>query len=245
LNGWVIPFFGAEQVPYTIIWSLSVEETAYALLGLSTLWGVRGIRLALFGLLSGTVAFRVLVVLTGIVDLYDLYFFVPARLDGIALGGLAVLGSLGRFERLQPLLYVGAPATLSLIWTFQFVRVQNPFVSLIGYLVFALACSLWVLLIAQRASSLKAYPIGRSLTIPLISFGQLSYFVYLFHLFMLEGLRLLQAKAWIPPLSFWSAVMMTCLFTHGLAWLSWRFFESPFIEQGKKFAIIIRQRRSS
>ncbi len=99
LNGWVIPFLGHEAVPFTITWSLSVEETAYILLAVSCILAPRGLSRMLVTFLIVAITVRVAVIITGVFDLYDLYFFVPARLDSIALGGF---GALGYYRGLPP-----------------------------------------------------------------------------------------------------------------------------------------------
>lgn len=235
LNGWTIPFIGYGKVPNTITWSLSVEETAYALLGMASVAGLGGIRRMLVALLLLAVGVRLLVLATGVLDLADLYYFVPARLDGIALGGLAALGAFDGLARHRHMLWLFTCLTLGLIWYYQYTEVSSWFMALVGYQLFALACTGWVAGLVRAPS-----PPGRSGSTLVnragelvAGFGQVSYFVYLFHMFVLEGLRVLVVTHLLPPLTFWQAVLATVVLTYVAASFSWRQFEEPLIQKGR------------
>lgn len=236
LNGWTIPFLGYGQVPFTITWSLSVEETAYSLLGFSCLWLVRGLRVMLITLLLVSIVVRFTAVLTGWMGLYEIYFFVPARLDGIALGGLGALGYFQWVACRRAARWWAGLLTIGLIWIFQFVTVHEPIMAILGYFTFALACGIWVTSLSLRHPSAVRFPTlrvthwaGRFST----HFGQLSYFIYLFHLFVLEGLLIIQRILNIDTINFWTAVSICAIITYLLAVVSWHTFEAPIIHRGR------------
>lgn len=239
MNGWTIPFIGYGQVPFTIAWSLSVEETAYALLGFSCLWFLRGLRTMLISLLLVSIAVRLSAVFSGWMGSYELYFFVPARLDGIALGGLGALGYFGWVANQKHTSRWAGLLTIGLIWSFQFVKLSEPIMPLIGYAAFALVCGIWVTSLSTQPSGTSHTARPRPWTWPsraTAHFGQLSYFVYLFHIFVLEGIRLLQGLFQIAPLNYWLAVLLATLITYACANLSWLAFEAPLIQRGREHA---------
>jgi peptidoglycan/LPS O-acetylase OafA/YrhL len=239
LNGWTIPFLGYERVPYTITWSLSVEETAYVLLGAASFLGFAGIRLMLFGLLFVSIFTRAFVMVTGALDFFDLFFFVPARLDGIALGGLAALGLFDRVVRYRVTRWFTALSTLTLVWVYQYTPLQSPFMPLAGYTLFALSCSLWVACIGlsvKKVAASKPNWFVSGLVATTASFGKLSYFIYLFHMFVLEGIRFMTTSGLAPALTYWQALLAASFVTYAVAVLSWRFLEAPLIQKGRLLA---------
>lgn len=237
LNGWTIPFIGFDNVPYGITWSLSVEETAYLLLGLASLAAGRRLQFMLLSFLSVSILLRIVVVATDAFDLFELYFFVPARLDAIALGGVGALGWYGRLTGLKYTLHVAAIAMVALIWSFQYVPLRDPVMPLFGYAFFGLVCAILVthLGLARPAQEENSRSIALLPVKIVARFGKLSYFIYLFHLFVLAGL--MQVQDWAPDLTitYWSAVSLTCAITFGLASISWRSFENPLIRHSKSW----------
>jgi peptidoglycan/LPS O-acetylase OafA/YrhL len=238
LNGWTIPFLGYGTVPYTIAWSLSVEETAYILLGLACFAHRRGLRVALLSFLLVAPLVRAAALLGGWFDPADLYFFVPARLDSIALGGLAALAAPRRSLPPWTALVAGA-AMFGLIWIFQYTRVSDPRLILVGYTAFGVVTSLFVLAVglepgARTAAAPAAWHAAlRPLRNTVATFGKLSYFIYLFHLFVLEGLLVVQRGLQLA-LGFWTALALATAIVFGLAALSWKYFEYPLIRKGRE-----------
>lgn len=236
LNGWTIPVYGYEGVPYTITWSLSVEEFAYIILGLSALRGATGLKQALAAFLVIAPLTRVAAVGTGWIDSFDLYFFVLARLDSIALGGLAASGAFDTLIQRRGARLAAGLGMAALIFAFQFVNIRNPVMPLVGYLVFALVTAVFVAGLSHPASEASAdsnagpiaHVIARTRALA-VEFGQLSYFIYLFHMFALECLRLVAPWLW-----FWPAVALAALMTFVAARVSWRWFEAPLIARGRR-----------
>jgi peptidoglycan/LPS O-acetylase OafA/YrhL len=242
LNGWTIPFLGANTVPFTITWSLSVEETAYLVLGLSCLAGRRALRVALLAMLVGAPLLRVAVATGGWFAPENLYYFVPARLDSIALGGLAAISAAGQqFRRWQAPL--AGCAVFALIWLFQFVRISDPRLYLVGYTVFGIATAALVsgLAAADVARARSRMPTQRGAVQAALafaaggvaSFGKFSYFIYLFHLFVLEAILHVQRMAG-ARLGYWQALTLACAVVFALAAVSWKYFEYPLIRKGRE-----------
>lgn len=232
LNGWTIPVYGYAGVPYTITWSLSVEEFAYIVLGLAAMRGAAGVRQALAVFLVVAPLTRAAAVATGWIDPFDLYFFVLARLDSIALGGLAATGLFDALVRRRGATLAAGLGMLSLIWAFQFINIRHPLMPLAGYLVFAVATASFVAAVAlPRSDRIQVSNAGppKRIRALAVEFGQMSYFIYLFHMFVLEILRVVAAG-----LGFWTAMTLASLLTFLAARLSWRWFEAPLIAQGRR-----------
>jgi peptidoglycan/LPS O-acetylase OafA/YrhL len=170
----------------------------------------------------------------GWLDLYALYFFVPARLDSIALGGLGSFGYYGYLQRSRLIGCFAGIAALIMVWAFQYIPLRNPVMPLIGYLVFGFILSVFVAWLAVQPLT----GTRKSLTYILVRlaapFGKLSYFIYLFHMFVLEALLALGGRFEnFPVLGFWSALLASASIAYGLAVVSWKYFEHPLIMRSK------------
>jgi len=241
LNGWTIPWLGYGAVPYMITWSLSVEETAYLILGLSSLAGPRGIRMALLAFVVGAPLVRVAVLVLHPFSLSDLYFFVPARLDAIAYGGLAGFGYYGKWPAKPWMRAASGAAMAILIVLFEAVPVGSPLMVLLGYPVFCLVAAMFVASFAAAGDASApargwAGRAARRVGGSVVAFGRVSYFIYLFHLFVLEALLYLQRRNPQLVLGFWQALPIATVVAFALALLSWRVFEQPLIRYGRRVA---------
>lgn len=65
------------------------------------------------------------------------------------------------------------------------------------------------------------------------SVGLVSYFMYLFHLFIIEGLLLLSERMGIA-FGFWGAFLLASALTYVAGLVSWRVFEEPLIRLGSR-----------
>ncbi|MBS0576286.1 MAG: acyltransferase [Proteobacteria bacterium] len=234
LTAWLIPYFGREGVPYDITWSVSVEEFAYLTLGLFCLANLRhGARLRpfLWVLVVLPLVLRAWVALARPFDPLLLYFFVPARLDSIAFGGLIALGagsSLTSRALARPLAI--AAVFVSLIG-FSVLTRHNLWVQSVGYSVFAICAALLV-----GALSRYRGPLRNPLLRALAGIGRISYFVYLFHMFVV-GLLMTHALAFVPrALGYWGMFALIVAVTCAAGAVSWRWFEKPLIERGRQLA---------
>lgn len=229
LNGWAIPLLGIDGVPYLIAWSLSVEEFSYLVFGLAALALSRGLVVAvcLFLIVANGLRWSTLAL-----DLFEpsyLYFFVPARLDAIAFGGL---GALGFYRSLTNKAWCGPVAgwmTLLLVVLFQWAGgIGGWFLPAFGYALFGFSCGVWVTCLAHGQGPQN---IGLRLAVRLLApFGKLSYFIYLFHLFVLEAIRIVSSRMGVD-LQFWTAMLCAIPICFLLARVSWRHFEYPLIRR--------------
>jgi peptidoglycan/LPS O-acetylase OafA/YrhL len=160
------------------------------------------------------------------------YMLMPARADALMLGVLAALAVRDRrirafCERRRGVLY-GMVGTLSLGvlgMAFGHELVGSPGMVLFGYSLLALLyVTVLVLAVTVREDEL----VGRLLrSRPLRSTGVLAYGLYLMHL-PVVGLTSLV----VGPQSLVGAVALVATFL--LAWLSWKYFEEPFVRRGHR-----------
>ncbi len=228
LNGWLIPILGVDQVPFTITWSLSVEEFAYLALGLAAMGSQGMLRSMVLAFVVVAVAVRLAVLAAGWFPLELLYYFVPARLDAIAFGGLGALGLYASFFSARGATLAAGIATFGLMLAFHWAKAEPWFLPALGYSLFGLACGAWVTGLA--ASAAPAGPLVRVLA----SIGRLSYFIYLFHMFFLEGLRWVQVPLFGRELPYWLALAIATTACYLVARVSWRLLEAPLIRRGRR-----------
>ena len=217
LTGWYVAVWGDDAVPYTITWSLSVEEFAYVAFGLLAWLSRRQFPFLL-------VAFCILPVLLRLYLLTEtqigIYFFPLARLDSIAIGGVAAW-LLGRGAPLLAIIPPVFAVTLYLALLDQLLW------QALVYTLISLATSFCIVMVQTRL---------KGVTGPVISvfanIGFCSYFTYLFHLFFIEAVIVaMSALGGMPP--FWPAALLSLGLTHGAAMLSYRYFEGPLIRYGR------------
>lgn len=230
LTAWVIPFLGENGVPYTITWSVSVEETAYLLFGLLALLGPSVLRRSLAWIVIVAVLVRYVLVSEGFPP-ESAYYFAPGRLDAIALGGIfAVLLEQGfkpgRFSVALPF-----AATVAMLGVLALWSRHNPTVAVLGYtgvgvlaawLVGAIACS-------KRGRDNVVVRLFAKL-------GLVSYFVYLFHGFVIAAMHLVLPDALATHLSVELLSVVAVLLTYIPALVSWKYFERPMIALGRRLA---------
>ena len=230
LTAWVIPFVGENGVPYTITWSVSVEETAYLLFGLLALLGPSVLRRSLGWLVIAAMLVR-LVLVTGGFSPESAYYFAPGRLDAIALGGMtAVLVQRGfkpgRFSVALPFVATVAMLGVLAIWSR-----HNPAVAVLGYTCIGVLAA-W--LVGAIACSKR----GRDNVVVrlLAKLGLVSYFVYLFHGFGIAAMNLVLPGAFASNLSVEVLSVVAVFLTYIPALVSWKYFERPMIALGRRLA---------
>lgn len=224
LNGWVIPFYGLSAIPFTITWSLSVEEFSYLMLGIAAYFSTDFLRWMVVIFLVTALTVRLGVLATQYFESSLLYVFVPARLDAIALGGLGAMGAYNTFLKQRHCSLIAGLCTMILMIAFQWAPVTGWFLPAIGYSVFGLVCAIWVT--ALVSSSDETNNIMVRLLAP---FGKLSYFIYLFHVFVFEGLNIFQKSISGVQISFWAAFVMGSALVYLAAKVSWKYIENPLI----------------
>ena len=220
LTGWFVFFQGEATVPYTITWSLSVEEFAYILFGLTTLLFRKHLVTFMIAISIFAFTLRLYVLLNGYEGVYN---FPPARLDSIAMGGL-LAAVINRGHRFLPFVLAVSCAVvfvvalnLPILWeTLKFTFITLGTLALIA----------------------SAQMYFKDFSTPMLgwlsSIGFYSYFTYLFHFFTIHGLVMLDEK--IMPGSttpFWIMAAFALLITHAMALFSFRVFEGPILRFGR------------
>ncbi len=227
LTGYLQPIQGEAAVPYTITWSLSVEVSAYLLLGLLAwrAWSRFGAVLVALVVLSVPLRLWLAYGLgweEGMIGIFP-----PARIDAIALGALAATGAFDRLLDVRRAALVYGALTIATIVGFRFATWYPPFIGTIGYLVFGLFAALWVAALARLE------PSDNRILGFFASVGLVSYFMYLFHLFFIEGLLRVNEELALG-LGFWSAFLIASAATYAAGLVSWRLFEQPLIRLGSR-----------
>ena len=220
LTGWFIFFEGTEAVPYTITWSLSVEEFAYILFGLAA-WLMRRNFLTFLVILSiCAMALRIYLNLNGFLAVYN---FPPARLDSIAIGGIVAFMADRRARGMMPVL-----AGLSLA-TYLIALLMPELWSSLKYTFIAFATCFVIVLFEKRFRD------AQNLLLSWFSaIGFYSYFIYLFHMFNIEFLMVLSEHFYGDTLApFWAVVLAALTMTYVQAVISFRFFEGPLMRFGR------------
>lgn len=227
LTGYLQPIQGEASVPYTITWSLSVEVSAYILLGLLAWkgWPRFGLVLATLVVLSIPLRFWLALGLgweEGMIGIFP-----PARIDAIALGALAALGKFDRLLVIPRAALIYGLLTIGTIIAFRFATWYPPFIATVGYLIFGLFAALWVAALARLE------PRDNRVVAFFASVGLVSYFMYLFHLFVIEAILLVDARFSIG-LGFWSGFLIASALTYIAGLVSWKLFEQPLIRFGSQ-----------
>ncbi len=230
LTGWFIFFDGVITVPYTITWSLSVEEFSYVLIGLAALIWHRRLLWLLVVLSLFSLGLRYYLNLEGHADIY---YFPLARIDSIALGGL-MAWFLDRGRPVIGWLVFGIAASIGL--------------RLLGgafgpTFLYTLVTFLTCLAIAISVKWLAHYH-GR-LAAAYARIGFYSYFIYLFHFMLLEALLLVQQQMGIANLPFWINALLCLGLSYLAAMASFRYFEGPLMLFGRSFETKRLKRSSS
>lgn len=219
LTGWTIFHTGREAVPFTITWSLSVEEFAYILIGLGA-WLLRK-RLAV-GLVFVVIFSLSLRLYLEVHELPLIYYYPPARLDSIAMGGLLAWAVYRQKKYIIGILSGALVVSLILanlnlvLWkTLLFMHVT--------------------LITCMVIYCIQTYLLGyRNRIIDLAaSIGFYSYFIYLFHYFNISILALGAGKIGVG-IPFWIFVALALGITYAQAVLSFRYFEGPAILFGRR-----------
>ena len=225
LTGWFIFFDGRDAIPYTITWSLSVEEFSYILLGLVAWLARRHFVLFLWFCTAFAIGLRLYYLTQTDIGFQAQYYFPLTRLDSIAMGGLTAVHVLrekrpGQTAAVLALAAAGVIALcfggLVLLQTFIYVAITLSTCALIAF------CE-------TRLPQLQDPVLVGAARI-----GFYSYFIYLFHFFNIDGIFLLQSK--LAPqlhLPFWGTSVMALAISFAQAVISFRFFEGPLLDFGR------------
>lgn len=229
LTGWVIPFLGADAVPYTITWSLSVEESAYIFFGLvAALWQAK-FKSILMSLIVMSLLLRWVLVDTHSFQVQEVYYFPLTRIDAIAFGGLVALNIIKSDRGVLLGLLSAALVAVLCFWLSQGGQ-YNRNMAIFGYTALAFL-SAFVVSQAITFKNSKNF-----LVHTLAHIGRRSYFIYLFHVFVIGAIGLSAFSELRITLGFWGVVSSVVVMTAIMAEVSWRFFEYPLIQFGRKIA---------
>lgn len=231
LTAWVIPFFGENGVPYTITWSVSVEEFAYLLFGAITLLGAHRFRLSLYWITVAAFAIRVISIGWFAFEPITLYYFAPGRIDAIATGGLAAIAAPSSVRRLSVSPWIPWLVWVATVGVLSILHREDPLVATLGYTLIAFA-SAWLVLSIANLPKRKSGVV----TAWIAKLGLVSYFVYLFHGFVIGAVFRFLPALWSSYLNVWVLAIATLLLIYPPAWLSWKFLEYPLIKTGRRIA---------
>jgi peptidoglycan/LPS O-acetylase OafA/YrhL len=231
LTAWFIPFLGESGVPFTITWSVSVEEFAYVLLGCLVLFGTGFLKKSLPWLVLGALVLRAVSIGAFMLEPVSMYYFAPGRIDAIAMGGI-----MAKLPRNAPILSWPRPWILWLTWFLvvgacSSIGREAVSVAVFGYTVVAIV-SAWLVL----RVSVESGPRPSLVTRAFASLGLVSYFVYLFHEFVIGAAFTFLPARLTAVLGFWALTGCVVLLTYALGMVSWRLFELPLIELGREIA---------
>jgi peptidoglycan/LPS O-acetylase OafA/YrhL len=230
LVAFFLPNFVTGLGPLEHLWSIGLEEQFY----LVWPWVVRSKR-HLVKISVGIILVKILVfpaiLLIQNEAVSNLYY--GLRFECMAIGGLGAYGMHGNSRFLRHLLSV--PARLlsiagMLAIVFFDVPLIEPFVLITG-LVF-------VVLLVNFCAGARW---GSRLEHPLLErLGQMSYGIYMYHYPLLYLILVGLARAGIPEGPVYSGLLFLLMIpgTLGIAWVSYRWFEAPFLSLKDRFAFI-------
>ena len=232
LTGWAIPFLGREAVAYVITWSLSVEESAYLFFGFVATWGPVIFTRILFGLIVMSLVLRWVIVDNALFEFQNVYYFPLTRIDSIAFGGLVALNIIQSNRKLL----LGSLSLIFVVLLYYWLTIAGQWdrnVAIFGYTALAFSSALVVSYAITVENSKNIFV--RILT----HIGKRSYFVYLFHVFIIGAVGMSFLSGLSHALGFWGLVGVVLIITLLLAEISWRLFEYPLIKFGRKLAASI------
>lgn len=222
LTAWFIGLEGQGTVPFTITWTLSVEEFAYVVFGIFALLSRR--RLPLF-LLACAVLPTMLRYWMVTEDIRGMYYLPLTRIDSIAIGGLVAWAVMKhRTLAVQGTLVAAVAAVYGVS------QLSPNLWAAVNYLYIPL-CTCVV--IVTFDIWMKGVGVGNRVLQIGANIGFHSYFTYLFHYFNIYGLWMFYEKTGLVPPPIWIFVAMSFALTHVQAMISYRYFEGPLIRYGR------------
>lgn len=224
-------------------WSLCVEEQYYLLWPL-IIWWIRDrrslIRLCLLGM-AAILAARILLHYT-LPPVWvrddEVYFFSPTRADTLLAGSALALWARGKngLDGIHlPSIFTAAGAALGGLalstwrWGLFHKATFAPWMQTYGFTLIALVAA------GILAAALRLDWLARLLQWkPLVSLGAVSYGFYVFHLLFYDCDRIPvdATRGVVPPWVFHCGIFA---FVWGLSWVSFRFYEQPFLRLKRKF----------
>ena len=225
------------------LWSLAVEEQFYCVWPAMVFFVKDRIQLMKMAglLMAGSMLVRLLM-LYGHKSFWMIYIFTPARADSLMMG--SVLGLLLRSndavqQQVKRLAVFVLPASIIVLVILAFpsgsLSFNSKSVVIFGYTIIGLASA------ALIALSLTSHPFAAAINRPSLRWlGKYSYGIYVVHLPVMQLLLRLHTVTRLEdryPNSSWRLfiVVSTAAFAVGLAFLSFRFYESRFLRLKRFF----------
>lgn len=231
LTAWFIPFVGENGVPFTITWSVSVEEFAYLFFGAMAAMGVRLLTGSLRWVIVCALLLRIASIFCFAFEPITLYYFAPGRIDAIAMGGMMATLTQVMRARLVVAPWLPWAFWLALVAACSQMQRESLFVATIGYTLIAFA-SAWLVLCVVSMKGATHWPATRWMA----ALGLVSYFVYLFHGFVIGALSKALPAQVVSVAGIWGLSLLAVLLTYGAARVSWRYLEYPLILRGRRIA---------
>ncbi len=235
----VANFYHAEHVFFLqILWTISVEEQFYVFLGFMMRFFFNYLRIIFTLLIISSLAFSVYTILAGAGS----YFHTLTYCVDFAMGGLAALMYTSRSalviwtEKLS-----GAKLAMFYSWPviqltiFFFIQqfAETPFLDLLNRFLFIVYLSL--LLVEQLGNERRTRALERSRF--LILTGRISFGLYCFHGITITAFEQIIRQSG-TVISSWLLIPVIFAFNFSVAFLSYRFFEAPFLRLKDKLRMI-------
>lgn len=218
LTAWYIFFEGRDTVPYTITWSISVEEFSYIVLGLCAAITRKHLTSFIMILAIAPIFLRLYFINE---NYSDVQFFPLTRIDSIALGGLTAYYL---NEKKSVITYLISLLILCVLVGKLNILLEK---SLFFTIVPLLSC-LFIAIFEKYGQSVNT----RFLKLP-ASVGFHSYFIYLFHYMFIYAVIKFADKVCDCTISFWLLGWSSLLITYVASVFSYRFYEGPLMRFGR------------
>ena len=254
LSNVLIALQGWQSSPSFVghFWSLAVEEQFYLVWPMVVLRSSRRVLIwVCLGCMVGALAVRAGLKIAHVSWLAN-YVLTGARMDSLAMGALVAVavrspGGLALVTRFaRPLAIVG---TLAFVALFRWRGLEDSSDNAIGTVGLSVIAFFFAGIIAVAVTGRPGSLVYRALTWRvLIKVGKYSYAMYVMHYVVrltldATGFSLADISTRIPwsPAAHGAYVMTNTLATFGLAVLSWRLIEAPFLRLKDRFAYGPRQ----
>jgi peptidoglycan/LPS O-acetylase OafA/YrhL len=241
MQNW-LPIFGISPPKFLIhFWSLAVEEQFYLIWPILIRFAATRGGAHILCLITVLVAVLLRTVLVLLDATEVAFYFTLSRMDALAIGAFVAVcfklqGTLARFRRSGVVLFfTGSVIVLLIMFQQQGFYNLNPVVLLAGVfpLGIVFGCFVIVLLTSPGFGLLRVFFRNRVLRV----FGRISYGIYVFH----WPIILISKKEWPEIINdFWLCQILFLVFvtmsSMALAYVSYRYFESPILRQKLKLA---------
>ena len=192
------------------------------------------LRRILIGAVIAALLFRGVLALAAPQNILGVYVLMPARMDGLALGGLIAITLRDSPEALKkrfiPMIAAVCAIIFALIWNSHIPVLVKAFSYTFLDSAFA---GLLILVITGACPPLTAICRWK----PLAHIGVISYGLYVVHLSLYRALDHWSAQFLRLPAGDLLEVVLACASAITIAELSWRFFESPFLKLKDQFTV--------